>query len=633
MTKTTRPEAEPVRLCLVAMPWQAVDTPSLPVGLLHRRVAEACPDVQVSEYPGALRWAEYLLAATGGELTPAHYLRVADDGLAHGLGDWIFAGALYGDPGWRVAELRRHSEQWDFDLVLAERMRALADGFVVDAAREILAAQPDVVGFTTTFMQTVPSLALASRIKRHRPEVRVVFGGANCDGPMGHAIHRHHRFVDFVVRGEGEAIFPALLDRIATSAPAHDLTGVCWWDGERSLANPEATHQVVPPSLIPMPDYDAWFAALENSPLQEYLSPYLFIEGSRGCWWGEKHQCTFCGLNGSLITFRSKPADQFWRDLTHLVRRHRVLDVMTADNIMDMAYYRELLPRLAETGWDLRIQFEAKANVSPEMIALLSAAGVCAVQYGIESLNSRVLRIMDKGVSATTNVRVLRDSEDHHLTVLWNYLYGFPGEAAADYWPVIEQIPALAHLQPPGAETRIALERFSPYFERPELGFARRSPAPFYHYVYDLPTAELADLAYFFDSDDAGIHGDVETALHDAIARWQRDYPFSSLFRIQGPDQALTIRDRRRGWPRRDHVLASWQRDAYEALDRGRTQESLGRLLARRGHHVDGGDLRGWLGGALRDGLLFADGDVFVALANRDVPVRLVNEDAAIAVA
>jgi ribosomal peptide maturation radical SAM protein 1 len=452
-----------------------------------------------------------------------------------------------------------------------------------------------------------------------------VFGGANCDGPMGHALHRNHRFVDFVVRGEGEEAFPTLLGRIAAGTDPGDIPGVCWWDGERSVANPEA-RTVVPPSLIPTPDYDQWFAALDNSPVREHLSPYLFLEGSRGCWWGERHHCTFCGLNGSLIAYRGKPAERFWSELTHFVERYQVLDVMTADNIMDMAYYRELLPRLADSGWDLRLQFEAKANVQAEKIAQFVAAGVCAVQFGIESLNTRVLKIMDKGVTGTTNVRVLRDSEAHHLSVAWNYLYGFPGEVPADYWPVIEQIPALVHLQPPDAASRIALERFSPYFERPELGFARRTPAAFYGYVYDLPVSELNDLAYFFDCDNQGICGDAEAALCEAVAQWKRDYPLSSLFFTDGPGGELTIHDNRRGWPQRTHTLGGWERATYQALERGRTEESLRRCLAERGHEVTAGMLHSWLTGCVRDGLVYVDGDSYVALATADVAVHLVRD-------
>jgi hypothetical protein len=202
------------RLCLAAMPWLAIDTPSMQVGILRRRVDDACPSVQVSEYHGGIRWAEHLLAVSRGELTPRHYQQLAYKGLPHGLGDWVFAGSLYGDPQWRVEQLREHARRWTLDLELAERMRTMADAFVADAATEILAGEPDIVGFTTTFMQTVPSLAVARELKRRRPGLVVVFGGSNCDGPMGHALHRSHSFVDYVVRGEGEVAFPELLARI-----------------------------------------------------------------------------------------------------------------------------------------------------------------------------------------------------------------------------------------------------------------------------------------------------------------------------------------------------------------------------------------------------------------------------------
>jgi hypothetical protein len=51
----------------------------------------------------------------------------------------------------------------DVDLVM--RMRPFAASFIALAADEILATGPAVVGFTTTFMQNVPSLALARRLQ------------------------------------------------------------------------------------------------------------------------------------------------------------------------------------------------------------------------------------------------------------------------------------------------------------------------------------------------------------------------------------------------------------------------------------------------------------------------------------
>ncbi|WP_220447522.1 DUF5825 family protein [Nonomuraea diastatica] len=137
---------------------------------------------------------------------------------------------------------------------------------------------------------------------------------------------------------------------------------MCWWNGAESIANPP-TSRSVPPAAIPLPDFLGWQEAFETSPVREHVRPQLVMEGSRGCWWGEKHQCTFCGLNGSMIGFRSKPADRFLDELSTLVRRHQILDVLPVDNILDMNYFRTVLPAMADLEWDLRVHYEIKSNI------------------------------------------------------------------------------------------------------------------------------------------------------------------------------------------------------------------------------------------------------------------------------
>ena len=120
----------------------------------------------------------------------------------------------------------------------------------------------------------------------------------------------------------------------------------------------------------------------------------------------------------------------------------------------------------------------------------------------------------------------------------------------------------------------------------------------FYPLVYDLPEDELTDLAYYFESDDRGISGPVEQALADSIERWKADYPYSSLFRLDGPGDALTVCDRRRGWPARDHTLRGWARAAYlRRWDRPRTVKSLRTCLAELGHEVELTEVASWLAG------------------------------------
>ena len=614
-----------MRVTLAAMPWHAANRPSLAVAILVSLLRRDRPAVEVTEYHGGIRWTEFLLRKGYGETAVRDYTDIADNGVPHGLGDWVFAGCLYDDPDWRIAEFRAHADKQNLDISKVVRMQPFAPDFLTAAANEILASDPDIVGLTSTFMQNVPSLALARRLKRLRPSLQVIFGGQNCDGPMGEALHRNHRFVDFVVRGEGEQVFPLLLDDIEAGEAPVELPGVCWWDGDRSVANPQIA-PVIPPATIPSPDFDAWHDTLERSTIREFVTPELLLESSRGCWWGEKHQCTFCGLNGSTIAFRAKPADRVWEEMSAMVHRYQILDVVTVDLILDMTFFHTLLPKMAEAGWDLRVAYEIKSNLRTEHVAALTAAGIVIVQPGVENLNGRVLKIMDKGVDGAANVRLLRDCEEYGLTAGWNYLYGFPGERPEDYWSVIAQMRALVHLQPPSGAVPIVLERFSPHFERPDLGFKRREPVAFYRYVYDLPDAELMDLAYFFDTDWVGITGNVVDALVAGLDQWKRDYPHSYLT-ADDQDGRLVIDDHRRGWPRTRHLITGWHAAAYRGLARPRSEKALHAHLTKGGHAVDEDLIEGWLLDAKTAGLVFRDGDTWVALATNRASHRIADDD------
>ncbi|MEV0611271.1 RiPP maturation radical SAM C-methyltransferase [Polymorphospora rubra] len=606
-------------ICLAAMPWQSLDCPSLPLGLL-KAITVAGGRPAPATYHGGTRWAEFLLAATDGEIGPAEYTDVAESGLFHGLGDWVFAGVLHGDDEFGVDQLRRYAADHDVDIGVVTRMRPYAAAFVEAAAREILATNPTLVGFSTTFMQNAPSLATARRLRELAPDLTIVFGGGNCDGAMGSAMHRNFPFIDHVIRGEGEIAFPALLDAIDGKIPFADVPGLSWRDGDRRHDNPQGS--LVPPGLIPVPDFDDWFELMADSPVNEYVEPKLVLEGARGCWWGEKHHCTFCGLNGTGMQFRAKAPDALIAELTTLVSRHQTLDVIMVDNIIDNRYFRDVLPRVADLDWDLRIHYEVKSNLRPDEIEALRRAGVTHVQPGIESLVSPVLKLMDKGVTGVRNVRTLRDCESAALTVTWNWLYGFPTERGADYQAILRQVPALIHLQPPAGLARILLERFSPYFENRLLGFPERRPARLYDHVYALPADQLTDMVYLFDTDPAGLSDTDAEPLAKLIDLWTDGYSSSSLRVVSEDDEEIVIADRRVGWPEREHrIVGAPFVAAYRELGNGRTAKALATRLA--GHGLPADRVDAWLRELSEHGLVFTEQDHWIALATTTEPLKV----------
>src|SRR5262249_30613673 len=151
-----------------------------------------------------------------------------------------------------------------------------------------------------------------------------------------------------------------------------------------------------------------YFQALAASPLRTSVRPGLPLETSRGCWWGAAHQCTFCGLNGSSLGFRSKSSERVLAEIRELEERHGISDFEVVDNILDMGYFKTLVPALAGEERRRHIFYEVKANLTRAHVEALQRAGITWVQPGIESLHTEVLRLMDKGISGWQNVQLLK---------------------------------------------------------------------------------------------------------------------------------------------------------------------------------------------------------------------------------
>lgn len=426
----------------------------------------------------------------------------------------------------------------------------IAPQFLTWALTAIDWGQYKLVGFTSTFDQNVASLTMAKLIKDLYPEVTIVFGGANFDGEMGLEHFRAFPFIDHVVVGEGEESFLPLVRRILDDKTEDYPSGVTYREGEKVMLTPNAALFSDFAKTGP-PDYDDYYHLLaELGHKAQGLERILLYEGSRGCWWGEKHHCTFCGLNAQSMKFRAKKPEQVLTEIADLSRRYDAVRFRLVDNIIDMTYIEGLFGKLAADHCDLDVFIETKSNLRKHQIKTLAAGGVKCMQPGLESLSLNQLHAMDKGATPMQNIICLKWSLYYHVAVLWNILLGFPGETNEDYQRQLDLIPSLLHLEPPEAAGKFWLQRFSPYFTRPhEYGIRIAGPGMAYEYVYDARQVDLKKIAYDFEYelDSWQVAPHLYQDLVAAIESWQRlhksgDRPF--LYYSKAPNY-VTIYDGR----------------------------------------------------------------------------------------
>lgn len=604
-------------VCLVLMPYAALERPSIALSILKSKLAEG--GIKSTVVYGNLLFADEIGVYTHDIVgkTQSHSL----------AGEWTFSEAAF--PGFEANHeeyfahvqlglegmlplVRAHGGRGQMRGIL-RHVRGCAADFVDRLARSIVDSRPGIVGCSSTFQQHCSSLALLRRIKELDPSIATVMGGANCESSMGLVTHRECPWVDYVVSGEGEEPFLVLCRRIlgktskANGAAFFPIMGdsVDWPEGvlapEHRATSYETIGSTVPRArlenmdLSPAPEYDDYFRVLRESPTGFFVKPGLLIETSRGCWWGAVSHCTFCGLNGTSMGFRSKDPEKVIGEITTLSQKWGTLNFEVVDNILDLGYMKNVIPALADRNAGYDFFYETKANFTRPQLQLLARAGVRWLQPGIESLDDGILKAIAKGTTARQNLQLLKWAHDYGIYVLWIFLYDIPKESDEAYARMADWLPLISHLQAPSGFSFIQYNRFSPYHTRPQDFGLTISPDRSYSYVYPWPADSIRDFAYFFDdytADRKMVRGvqDIPgrpglTRLYRTVSEWQLQWqgemnasavPKESARLLMRPDgNRILIEDTRPCRVQDRFVLEGLNAAVYESCDQAHNERGV----------------------------------------------------------
>lgn len=599
---------------LVNMPFGTLNAPSIGMSLVAAALRQR--SFTVSE--------RYFTITYGERIGATLYDAIALSRPELLIGEWVFARCAFGE---RPATTyyrdvldgggpqSGHAPAFGRDLLMELQEDAAA--FVDACAERVLAEDPRIVGFTSVFQQNVAALALASRLKARNPKLLTMFGGANCEGPMGAALQRSFSWLDCVVSGEADAIVGDLVGEALacgrfTSRPGVYAAASCATEGAST------TPRVKDLDALPALDYGTFiheYAALTDPAKKP---PRVLFETSRGCWWGEKNHCTFCGLNGSSLAFRSKSPARALSELRELTTRYPGVDVGVVDNILNMKYFKDVLPVLATWEEKPNLFYEVKANLKKEQIALLARAGISAIQPGIESLGSATLKLMRKGVSPLQNIQLLKWCRQIGILPYWNLLWGFPGEPPEEYAQVARLLPALMHLEPPAGADRIRLDRFSPHFEQADdFGFTDIEPARAYALVYPLSAPTLNDIAYYFDYEYAD-RRDVDgytASLRAGVKTWKEAHGASELVTMRLADRLVVVDSRPLSGGGSVEVLSGLAAELVLACDALSTASALAEAVSRGAYpKASVEEVTAALEPLIAKGYILRDGNTYLSL-------------------
>jgi hypothetical protein len=295
--------------------------------------------------------------------------------------------------------------------------------YVDSRIKNILEYEPDVIGFTVYSTSRYFSYEIARLIKEKDKKKIIVFGGPqcfkNCEGPD--ILKRN--YIDAVCFGEGDTAFSKFLDAIKIDKGiVKKSPGFCLKGRNGEIIDCGEEDLVKDLNNLPYADYSDFNLAM-------YTKKLLPIATSRGCL----GRCKFCNESPHWKKYRHRTALNIYNEIFYQLNKYpQVNEFWFNDSLIngDMSMLNELCDLLIKNK--LNIKYGGQALIRPEMkyglLKKMKESGCTLISFGLESGSSAVLRKMGKSYNAKTAEKVIKNTCEAGISVIFNIIVGFPGE-------------------------------------------------------------------------------------------------------------------------------------------------------------------------------------------------------------
>lgn len=273
-------------------------------------------------------------------------------------------------------------------------------------------------------------------IKHACPDVITVYGGVY---PSFHAEQtlENENAVDFIVRGEGEAVTLKLVEAIESEISLHRVQGIAYRIGDQVM---------VTPPLPPIQNLDTFrigWELIEN--WDDYqcfgLGRAAIIQLSRGC----PHNCTYCGQRDFWVEWRHRDPLKVVDEIEWLYRTHDIRFLSLADEnpASCKSMWRDFLKELAARQIPVHFFVSIRATDivrDSDIMHLYKQAGMQYILLGIESTEPEVLKAIKKGSTTRLDLEACRLLKQYGIFSIVAHVVGLKDETWKSFWTAIKQL-------------------------------------------------------------------------------------------------------------------------------------------------------------------------------------------------
>lgn len=424
--------------------------------------------------------------------------------------------------------LQQSKNKGEFLSSLFSYLKPICEKFISNLAAKIIGLDPVILGSTSTTEQTMASLSLFHLIKKTKPEIVTVMGGFNCEGYAGKVLVKNFNCLDVVFSGEAEKEFPLFCSDVLTlglNAAVKKSPDKTWNQTNAHLRKHEVPCIRLSLDSLnesPTPDFDDYIEQLYQKDCQALSHVVFPFIASRGCWWGEKYQCSFCGLSEDLLKFKSKSAEKIFAEINFLKNKYNARRFVAADLALPHQYHQTLIPKLRTSfAGAISVYYQVKSNMGFKEVSALKQAGIDNVQPGIESFDNEELARMNKGVSGIQNVAFIKYCSINKMTVSWNLLYDRHTTPNEKLCKLDKLLPMLYHLHPPYTIRPLNYPKDSVLYKERDKFHLKLAPHPLYQEIYQLYDQEdIEDLAYCYIDQTPRTNFQDPAVINSLIKKW-----------------------------------------------------------------------------------------------------------------
>ncbi|MBU0460892.1 B12-binding domain-containing radical SAM protein [bacterium] len=289
----------------------------------------------------------------------------------------------------------------------------------------------DVIGVYSTCSQHNEIVRLVSFIKGRHNDIPIIIGGPHASSNPQDVIK--DSLVDMVVQGEGELLFPELVNLFKTGYKSKP-TSLKF--GNFVSDKVVQAKKITDLDSLPIP-------ARDLADMLRYTSKGInrirgmeitgtSIIATRAC----PYTCSFCG---SDAVFGNKV---IYRDPKNVVDEMRMLkqeygveglffldDTLTVNKRYLAKFLGELIEADLDISWALQSRVE---NIDENIVRLLKKSGCVQIEFGIESGSERILRLMNKRQSISDVYQAFEALRESGIRTFGNFMFDYPTETRED---------------------------------------------------------------------------------------------------------------------------------------------------------------------------------------------------------